>query len=955
MLSKKKFMARYSYLILILLLMDTATALAQVSFQISNYSINEALAGNQNWDIATDESQRIFVANNSGLLLLENTNLRVFDLSEPTIFRSVAFINDTIYTGSFENFGYWKPTENGNMHYQTLISRLDSPEMNNDEIWKIVEHEGKVYFHSFGSIYAYNPKTEETYRVPVPGSLMFLFQVGGQVYTQEIQGELYRLQDDTFVPIPNSHFFSDEEVKSIIGLTDETLLIATSKGIYTYDGSDFSPWQGENKTEVVHDNINTMVKTSDKIIIGTILNGLYVYDHDFNLLKNINTENRLQNNTILSLAVDPYDNVWVGMDNGLDYIAFDTPINTYRNEFDDIGSVYAGALFKNELYIGTNQGIYWFKRDDNGNFYDRTLITDSQGQVWFIKEYDGFLYAGLNDGTYLLRNKSLHKISDIHGGYNLKSYPKNSQDVLLQSTYSDLVVYEKVEKTWKYDYTLTGFQTPARFLEFDHLGNIWLGHTVKGIFQLQPNMQFSNIEQVKNIGPQEGLSQNTNRVFKLNNRIMTSFKDTLLQWDPIDEQFIPFNDLNPFFTEKGTVRNILPAGDQRYWVIKDSEINLFEIHFNSTRLIYRLLPKMNNFQLVDGYENIITLNTNLHLICLDDGFAILNLDLLNRASEVESSVRIQSVKAMNSQNSSPEIEALEDPEENLPFRNNTINIQWTTTQLVGNRTFFQYKLAGIDDSWSDWTTKIQTSYQRLPSGEYTFAVRSINNSGLLTEAASFSFTISQPWYFSTGAYILYFILIASFGFMIRLYISRKRWKKLGEDMEQKHKNMQRERENAEKEIIKLTNEKLQSEVEHKSSQLASNTMAMMRKKNLLNSIQDELQNQKNKLGNQLPDSYFKEMTKLIEDGIEDEHEWEIFEQLYNEAHGNFFKRLKETYPQLTPSDLRLCAYLRMNLSSKEVAPLLNISVRGVEERRYRLRKRLDLSTDTNLTELIMTF
>ncbi|MEQ9265731.1 MAG: hypothetical protein RLN81_10950, partial [Balneolaceae bacterium] len=81
----------------------------------------------------------------------------------------------------------------------------------------------------------------------------------------------------------------------------------------------------------------------------------------------------------------------------------------------------------------------------------------------------------------------------------------------------------------------------------------------------------------------------------------------------------------------------------------------------------------------------------------------------------------------------------------------------------------------------------------------------------------------------------------------------------------------------------------------------------------------------------------------------------VFEQLYDQAHGNFFKRLKETYPQLTPSDLRLCAYLRMNLASKEIAPLLNISVRGVEERRYRLRKRLDITTDTNLTELIMTF
>jgi FixJ family two-component response regulator len=89
--------------------------------------------------------------------------------------------------------------------------------------------------------------------------------------------------------------------------------------------------------------------------------------------------------------------------------------------------------------------------------------------------------------------------------------------------------------------------------------------------------------------------------------------------------------------------------------------------------------------------------------------------------------------------------------------------------------------------------------------------------------------------------------------------------------------------------------------------------------------------------------------------MKNESEWEAFEALYDQAHGDFFKRLKADFSGLTPSDLRLCAYLRMNLSSKEIAPLLNITVRGVEERRYRLRKRMNLGSDENLTERIMTY
>jgi len=81
----------------------------------------------------------------------------------------------------------------------------------------------------------------------------------------------------------------------------------------------------------------------------------------------------------------------------------------------------------------------------------------------------------------------------------------------------------------------------------------------------------------------------------------------------------------------------------------------------------------------------------------------------------------------------------------------------------------------------------------------------------------------------------------------------------------------------------------------------------------------------------------------------------MFENLFDQAHANFFKRLKTEFPTLTPSDLRLCAYLRMNLSSKEIAPLINITIRGVEERRYRLRKRLNLPPEHNLTDYILSY
>jgi FixJ family two-component response regulator len=86
-----------------------------------------------------------------------------------------------------------------------------------------------------------------------------------------------------------------------------------------------------------------------------------------------------------------------------------------------------------------------------------------------------------------------------------------------------------------------------------------------------------------------------------------------------------------------------------------------------------------------------------------------------------------------------------------------------------------------------------------------------------------------------------------------------------------------------------------------------------------------------------------------------EDDWESFARHFDQVHTDFIKRLKEKYPQLSPKDLKLCAYLRMNLVSKEIAPLLNISVRGVEISRYRLRKKMQLHAEVNLTDYMIHF
>ena len=98
-----------------------------------------------------------------------------------------------------------------------------------------------------------------------------------------------------------------------------------------------------------------------------------------------------------------------------------------------------------------------------------------------------------------------------------------------------------------------------------------------------------------------------------------------------------------------------------------------------------------------------------------------------------------------------------------------------------------------------------------------------------------------------------------------------------------------------------------------------------------------------------------QLIKRIDKDIDNEKQWALFESAFDEVHEDFMKRIKEQFPDLTPRDIRLCAYLRMNISSKEIAALMNISTRGIEISRYRLRKKFNIDRDTNLSKFIIEF
>ncbi len=132
----------------------------------------------------------------------------------------------------------------------------------------------------------------------------------------------------------------------------------------------------------------------------------------------------------------------------------------------------------------------------------------------------------------------------------------------------------------------------------------------------------------------------------------------------------------------------------------------------------------------------------------------------------------------------------------------------------------------------------------------------------------------------------------------------------------------------------LNNEKLKQDIENKNRELAISTMSLIKKNEFLSNIKEEL-----KKANEDNNSQLKPVIKIIDKNLNNTDDWKFFQEAFNNADKDFLKKVKYKHSNLTPNDLKLCAYLRLNLSSKEIAPLLNISPRSVEVKRYRLRKK----------------
>lgn len=899
-------------------------------------------AGNQSWMITQDEQNIMYFANNEGLLEYNGTNWELYPTPNETIMRSVKVIDNKIYTGCYMNFGYWTRQPNGKLKYTSLSDKIKNKILDDEQFWNILKYDQWILFQSLNRIYIYDTKTKRFKIIAPKNGVVKSFCTKNSIYYQTTNEGIFEIEEGKGKLISSHPVLKKNTIVNVFTVDDGLLIQTQLDGFYKLIGTVLTPFKTEVDSQIKSGFVYSSQKLHDgSYALGTVSDGVFILSDSGKLNYHISQSKGLSNNTALSLFEDKDQNVWIGLDNGINCINLQTPVHSFTDDTGVLGTVYASIEHKGILYVGTNQGLFCKRYQSNGDFQ---FINGTKGQVWSLFEYDNTLFCGHDSGTFIVENTSAQNIFRNSGTWKFEPVP-NNKNILFQGNYYGISVLEKINNQWRFKNKIEGFNYSSRYFEIAPNQEIYVSHEYKGVFRFKTDYSFSRTKDFYAYSsPKKGKNAS---LTKFNNAIFYAYKDGIFKLNSVTKQFEKDKLLSSIFEkDEYTSGKLIVDKSNKIWLFSKNYIHYFSASKLSHQLKQNVIPIPSSLtNSMQGFENITQISKSSYLIGTTDGYYMLNIDDLSFKNYTVSISEI----SINEQNQALKNVVL-NTEGNFKSNENNITLNYTVPEYNKYiNSEYQYSLEGFQNEWSEWSTKSSVNFKNLSPGKYTFRVRAKYANTLLQNTATYTFIVLKPWYLTNLACFIYLLLLIVIGYFINKAYRNFYQKQKEKLIEENNLLLEIKELENEQQLMKLRNEQLSQDVDNKNRELAVSTMSLNSKNELLAFIKEDLKKT-------APDDNrnIKSVIRTINDNITEEDSWKVFKEAFDNADKDFLKRIKQIHPLLTPNDLRLCAYLRLNLSSKEIAPLFNISVRSVEIKRYRLRKKMDLQHEVGLVEYILS-
>ncbi|MFH6960288.1 triple tyrosine motif-containing protein [Flavobacterium aquidurense] len=927
---------------------------------IKNYKRSDYRGGTQNWSIDQDKNGNMYFANNNGLIQFDGSSWHKYSLPMQNEIRSLKIDpSGKIYVGGNNEFGYFQNDTKGILKYHSLSDMVDKKDKQNiNLIWRIHLFKGEVIFQSFTKIFFL--KNNKLRFINAPTKFQFSFLVNNRLYFQDKSLGILEYQNKKLKPIKGTTVFNDKEIWSVFPLPGNKMLLATlEKGLFISDNTSVKPWETEANAFIKKNtSLGGSIIKGKFIVLNSVLDGVIVCDLNGKIIQHLNRQKGLQNNTILTSFIDNKNNIWLGLDNGITFINENSPFSYFDYSYN-IGTVYASTIFNGNLYVATNQGLFYHSW--NSPFKDSpfTRVEGTISQAWNIQVINNVLICASNSGALVIDHNKVSKKMDSKGYFGFKTIP-NHDNYIIGESYNGFSIFKKSADGFEYSHQVAGFdETTNTFsIELDQ-DYLWLKKDPY-LYQMRLSEDLKKFDYIKKHKNISSAYTGIGSLQHINNIVYFQTKNHFFRFSKEQGTFFEDKKITALFKGIPPITTLIEDSQGSLWYAYNESLGVLTKNQNGT-FTRKQAPFSNlSGNLVNNYISVNTIDPGNIFIGQTDG-------LTHYDSKIPSSF-ITKPKVFIESFSFPGDTILTGniPENQqiytVPYSSNHVKFTFSSPTYENQENVtYSYKLEPFEENWRTWSTLSIKEYTNLREGNYVMKLKAKNSYGIESDVSEITFTVSPPWYRHFLAYLVYFILLITAVYIISNRIKLKiRKNRYYETIEQrrlyleKESKIRHEQHELEKEIEKLKSDKLQIKILAKDKELVNNSLQVVKKNKILNGIIYKLKDIDTNILDDSTKFEFNKLHKSIVKEVNTDKSWKDLEKHIKNVHFEFLKRLKEKYPTISPRELDLSTYLLMNMSTKEIAEIMNISTGGVELARYRLRKKLGLNKKENLIGFLMS-
>jgi signal transduction histidine kinase len=747
----------YFALLLSFGVIGSETSLAQqvsgAQYFVHHYEPSLYKAHAQNWQIVQNPLGLIFIANNNGILVYDGVKFSLFETPNSSVVRSLHTYENRVFYGAQNDFGYLEADSTGSLQFNSLVAQLDSTERNVRDIWKIYSRDSTIYFYSVGGIFAWNQHTIQKLKPSTYFYFPFLLNDG--LLIQEPNIQIGNWEDDTVRVLPGGNFFLDKPFFFAADYQGEAKLIATeSHGLFIWKDAFIKPLVTSvdhllKKGQIYHG----FSLKNGHYAISTRKFGSFIFDENGKVLHRFSKETGLPSDIHWSIFEDRLGDIWITTDHGIVQVHLKEGLQILNEKNGLSGSVESVTYFNDKLLVGTRSGFA--KLESDGQFVYDDII---QSEVWDLLPLKNSVLIATVNGIYEWNGLQTRSIIPSEDGLTWLSL---HQDKKTNQIYGGTLkgVYEllHIGSSWK---TKRIFESDEEIREIltDSLGNIWLQTRYTGIVQLRVQTRGDNLIQIKRYQEKKPLNSNIVRIFEDENGLLLHDIDSFYRYNSeidtifVDAAYRAYHQLkNNTYIHRierfDSVQIDFPIWNDHYFVraatpngISSHRLDLWEGFYNPISIAQWANESI--FAL-GGSTNLLIWNPFESKSTPSQSAPLIRTVTTNRTNLFYGGYRSLTFKP-------------------TPFYAplKTIRFDYAAVQFgtdaLGK---YQFRLQGLDSTWSPLTSETFVEFTNLDAGLYAFQVRYQHPDLSLSPITNFNFLVVNHWYKTSLFYLFASFLI----------------------------------------------------------------------------------------------------------------------------------------------------------------------------------------------------